>query len=393
MGYEEKRAMLLNEAKTLLEAKKLEEAETKMKEIEELDAAHDAELKAQANFEALNGKVIAKKNGIINIANKEDKYTSKEYMNAFMEYVCRNVPMPAEFINAAQNTTTTDASAVIPTTLVREIIQKVEARGNIYAKVRKMNVQGGVEFPILTLKPTATWVGEGTSEDKKLQANSKVTFSYFGLEVKISQSLLASVVTIEEFQSIFVEVAIEAIIKALEIGIINGTGSGQMTGITVDTRVPAANKITLTEAEISDWATWKKKVFAKMPKAYRKGCFIMSQGTFDAYIDGMVDKNGQPIGRVNYGIDGGEVYRFAGKTIETVETDVIPDFDTAAAGNVVAVFVDLSDYAINSNLEMKVVRWTDHDGNKEKMKVIMVCDGKLLDPNGVIIIKKATATS
>ena len=40
---------------------------------------------------------------------------------------------------------------------------------------------------------------------------------------------------------------------------------------------------------------------------------------FDGYIDGMTDKNGQPIGRVNYGIDGGETYRFGGKEVITVE--------------------------------------------------------------------------
>ena len=118
----------------------------------------------------------------------------------------------------------------------------------------------------------------------------------------------------------------------------------------------------------------------------------MAQGTFDSYIDGMVDTTGQPIGRVNYGIDGGENYRFGGKDVETVETDVIANFDDAAKSDVIAIFVNLKDYAINSNMEMRTVRWSDHDTNQEKQKVMTIVDGKLLDPSGVLIIKKDVKT-
>ena len=106
------------------------------------------------------------------------------------------------------------------------------------------------------------------------------------------------------------------------------------------------------------------------------------------YIDGMVDKNGQPIGRVNYGIADGETYRFGGKEVLTVEDDVIANYDDAKTNDVVGVFVNLKDYAINSNMELKVVKWEDHDTNEIKNKAILICDGKLVDPNGVILIKK-----
>ena len=316
-----------------------------------------------------------------------DHADTVEYREAFMNYVCRNTPIPMELRDV---TTTTDASAVIPTTIMHEIIKKMDSYGNIWAKVRKLNVQGGVEFPILDLKPTATWIGEDApSGDQKVQANTKISFSYFGIECKIAQTLLASVTTIEAFQSLFVELATEAIVKGVEVAIIKGSGSGQPLGITVDGRVPSANKITMSAEDFGSWEGWKKKVFGKMKKAYRNGMFLMAQGTFDGYIDGMVDQNGQPIGRVNYGIEGGEVYRFGGKTVETVEDDVIADYESASSGDVVAVFVDLKDYGVNSNMNMNVVKWTDHDNNKLKNKATMIVDGKLIDPNGVLIIKKA----
>ena len=319
-----------------------------------------------------------------------DPLDTLEYRTAFMEFVCRNVPIPAE-LRANQTTTTTDASAAIPTTLQNEIIQKLESYGNLYARVRHLNVQGGVEFPILSLKPTATWQTEGTAnETQKLTANTKVSFSYYGLECKIAQSLLTSVTTVDAFQALFTTLATEAIIKKVEEGIIKGTGSGQMLGITVDSRVPAGNTITLSSADMTSWAAWKKKVFAKIPKAYRNGVFIMAQGTFDGYIDGMVDSVGQPIGRVNYGIAGdtGESYRFGGKVVETVENDIIEDYDTASTNDVIAVYCRLSDYAINTNMQMAVNTWMDYDTNEKKTKATIILDGKLLDTNGVLIIKK-----
>ena len=162
-----------------------------------------------------------------------------------------------------------------------------------------------------------------------------------------------------------------------------------MLGVTVDTRVAAGQKITLTADEITDWGAWKKKVFAKIPLAYKAGgIFVMGSGTFDGYIDGMQDANGQPIGRVNYGIADAPQYRFGGKEVLEVEEDVIASYDTANSADVIAVFMNPGDYAINSNMQMTMYRWFDHDNNQWVDKAILINDGKLLDAAGVLIIKK-----
>lgn len=320
-----------------------------------------------------------------------DPYGTVEYREAFRQFVLRGTPIPAEFRGDAI-TTTTDASAVIPTTILHEIISQKKVYGNLFDEVRKLNIKGGVTVPILSLKPSATWISANTgtseSDKQKLQANTSVTFNYYGLECKVAQTLLVETVALPIFEEQFARLATEAMIKALDIAIMNGTGVGEPLGITADTRVPAGNKITLLSTEIGNWDDWKKKVFGKMAKAYRDGKFYMAQSTFDGYIDGMVDSNGQPIGRVNYGIDGDERYRFGGKIVDTVENDVIKDYDTASVGDVIAVFVKPTDYAFNSNLTMQAVKWTDHDKNEVVNKLILIGDGKLLDPNGVLIIKK-----
>lgn len=314
-----------------------------------------------------------------------DKYDTMEYRKAFMNYVCRGVAIPTEY-REANTTTTAESGAVIPTTIMNEIITKLESYGSIYAKVRKINVQGGVSIPIADLKPTAHWLTEGkSSDDQNASAKNSVTFNYYGLECKISQSILANVVTLKMFTDLFVPMATEAMVKAIEIAIFNGTGEGQPLGVLKDKRVTAV--VTLTPEEYASWSGWHK-VKGKMKKAYRNGSFVMNQSTFDTGIDGMEDKNGQPIGRTNYGINGEETYRFMGKNVETVEDDILPSWDDANEGEVIAVFMNFSDYVINTNMEMQVVKWTDHDNNKIKNKCLMVADGKVADAAGIILVKK-----
>lgn len=389
--YITQRNQLMVQAKGFLDAGNLEQFNATKKEIEELDTKYEAEAAAQANYAALQGSAVVPAamqdlgqgcGGAV----ATDIFASDEYNTAFMNYVCRREAIPAKFQNAAATTTTGDVGAVIPTTTVKEIIRELKERGIIFQQLRHMNIQGGVEIPVLDLKPVANWVGEGASDDQKLQASNKISFSYFGLECKIAQSILVNVVTFDAFQKLFVELATEAIIEAVEKGVFNGTGSGQMLGVCKDPRV--TNVVTLTAAEFAKWDAWKKKVFAKIKKRYQKGKFYMAQGTYEGHIDGMVDTNGQPIARTNYGMTGGPSYRFGGKDVETVEDDVLPLYDSATADDVVAVFMNMKDYVFNSNMTMTVVHWTDHDTNKKKTKVMLVCDGKVADANGVILIKK-----
>ena len=113
---------------------------------------------------------------------KTDRHDTPEYRSAFMEYVCRGVEIPAE-LRTDVVTGVADASAVIPTSLMNEIITKMDTYGNVYKLIRKLNVQGGIAIPILSLKPEAAWVGEGKSDSQKIKADEKITFSYFGVRL------------------------------------------------------------------------------------------------------------------------------------------------------------------------------------------------------------------
>ncbi len=317
----------------------------------------------------------------------DNKFATPEYRKAFMDYVQRGVEVPMEY-RSDTYTAVADAAAVIPTTIVNEVIRTLKQYGNLYARVRKLNVKGGVKIPISSVSPTATWITEAAVSDrKKVDMSGSITFSYYGLECRIASSLLAEVTTLDIFETTVIELITEAMMKALDIGIISGNGSGEMTGIA--DAASSVTVVTLTPSDFADWTAWKKKVFAKLGIRYKAGAvFMMTNGTFEGYIDGMTDANGQPIGRVNYGIADGAQERFGGKEVVLVEDDVIANYDDAATGAVVAVFGDLSKYAINTNMAMSMYRYLDHDTNQWVDKAILVADGKVLDAKAFVIVKK-----
>lgn len=329
----------------------------------------------------------------------KDPLNTIEYRNAFMEFAKTGKVTPelregTEPTNAFSGVA--DLTAVVPTTILNEVIRELKVRGNVFGRVRKTSIKGGLQVPILSLKPVATWIGDGESGlRQKVQAKTNVSFTYHGLEVKVATSLIAETVTLDSFETTLIDLIVEAMVTALDTAVFSGSGNGQPLGIINDTRVPEGNVVTLNSEEFAKWDEWKKKVFAKMPLAYKAGAaFYMASGTFEGYIDGMVDKNGQPVGRVNYGIANGPQERFGGKEVILVEDDIIANYDDATAatelidGDVVAIYADLGNYVINSNMQLAMFRYLDHDTNQYVDKAIMIADGKLLDPHGVVIVRK-----
>ena len=256
----------------------------------------------------------------------------------------------------------------------------------ILALVTRTAYKGGVSIPVSTVKPTATWVNEGAGSDKQKKNIAKdgmITFAYHKLRCAVAVSLEVDTMAISAFETLLINNIVEAMTKALEQAIIDGNGTGKPKGILAET--PADGQtIESATPSYSDLI----KAEGALPMAYENGAvWCMSKKTFMEYV-GMTDKNGQPIGRTNYGVNGEETYRFMGKNVETVEDDVLPSWDDANEGDVIAVFMNFSDYVINTNMEMQVVKWTDHDNNKIKNKCLMVVDGKVADAAGIILVKK-----
>ena len=318
---------------------------------------------------------------------------STEYRSAFRAYVTEGTPIPAQFRNG-ETITTQDTGAAIPWTVMNEVINTVRKRyGNLYNKVRKTSVRGGVEYPVGALQATFKWINESTvSPRQKLGALGKVVFQYHVGEIRVSQTFLSQLLTLEAFEAKIAECIAIAYLQAMDAGIISGSGDGSMLGIVNDPRV--TNTITMTAADINNWTKWRKNFFAKLPLGYRAGEFVFPVGTVDAYLETMADSNNNPIFRQATGLevnDGDAMNpngRFFGREISLVEPDIIPDFDTAQTGDVIGIFWQPQDYAINENFAWTMRRYFDEELNEWVNKALVVTDGKILNPTGYYKIIK-----
>ena len=320
-------------------------------------------------------------------------YASKEYRMAFKDYVQRGVAIPQEFRAGGDNgtTVTADIGAIVPETIMNEFIKDVsKVYGQVYAKVRKLNIKGGVKFPISKLKAQFKWITETTVSDKQKAGEIKefVEFSYNIGEIRVAQTLLSQIVSLDLFEAEVVKIMVEAYVETIDKGIISGTGSGQLLGITKDPRV--TNVIEMTEAEMGDWTAWRKNLFAKIPLSKRgQGEFLFTSATVEAYLMTMKDGNDRPLFKEATELDmGRDVGRFFGRTVTLVEPDVIADFGTADAGDVIGIMWVPQDYAINTNMAFGMKRYFDEDTNEWINKALTILDGKMVDTSGCYLIKK-----
>lgn len=328
-----------------------------------------------------------------------DQFDTPEYRSAFMGAVLHGTSLPADMFEMNKRAAVAidptymaakDVPLQVPTTMQAKVVQRMNERGAIWAKVSKTSIKAGIWFRVRDFKLTATWIDEDhVSEYQKPTDDGKLSFSYYELECRIAQTLLAGAVTFEDFQRSFVDAVADAMVDAIEQAIVRGTGSGQPLGIVNDARV--TNVVEMTKEDVASWVAWHQKVKAKMPRLYRNGSFIIGQGTWDTYIETMRDKNDHPVSTTGYNpVTGEEQYRLMGKTVDTVDSAILPDFDAASAGDVFGIFGNLSDYLVNTQpgMPMSTVRWVDHEQNKEKTKCLVALDGKVLDPYGFILLKK-----
>lgn len=312
--------------------------------------------------------------------------SSMEYRKAFMDFVQKGVNSDILQKRTDEFTHVSDAQTVVPETVLAEIIKQSKVSGNILSKVRKLNIKGGVKVPTITLMPTASWIDEDNPSDRKKVTTGGVTFSYFGLEVKLAQSILSEYVSIDAFEAEFAKLAVEAMTNAKEIAIFNGTGSGQPTGILTNTNVTSVN---LSAANLVKYDKLFEAI-SKLGTGYRSGAeFVMAQSTWDK-IEGMVDTNGQPVARVNYGFNTVSMSLF-GHPVNIVEEDRIKGIDNAVAGtDYIIVYGQFDKYAINSNGSLTVKKYTDEDNNQYVTKAFEVLDGKVLDAKAFIKVKLAS---
>lgn len=303
----------------------------------------------------------------------DDKTNTQEYRSAFMAYVMRGTPIPAQ---VRENTLTTDAISVIPTVVVNKIIEKMDEVGHVLNLVTRTSYAAGVEIPTSATKPVATWVSEGAGSDRQKKSTGKITFTYFKLRCEVSVSMEVHTMALSAFEAKLAENVANAMVKAIEAAIINGTGVGQPKGILTET--PNAGQAITPSADTAPYEMLCECEGA-LPAEHENGAkWCMNKKTFMTFI-GAVDSNGQPIARVNYGVSGKPERVLLGR--EVVVTEHVP------AGK--AFIYDFADYILNTIYDLGIQKKQDWDTEDMLTKAVMSVDGKSTNNDSLVIVTLA----
>lgn len=367
----------------------------------------DAGAKGATAGAAFNPAFAFQQNGAQARSVDTDALSTMEYRKAFKAFV-QNGTKSDLLKRADAEHVSGDLGILLPNTIVQEIIKGVEkVYGQLYARVKKTNVKGGVQYPIGAFTASMYWDGtagtdteHGVSEKQKTGGvTDYVQFTYHIGEIRIAQSLLQTVVTVEAFEREIVNALVEAYVKAMDEAILNGDGVKQPEGILVEAakggagRIPTANVLTFTAEEMEDWKSWQKKLFAKIPLSMRKlrPEFVMTAETWESNIMTLEDANGRPVYRETYNPEtGDEKCTFKGRAVTLIEEGGIKSFDTAEAGNFFGMlWVPEKAYLINSNMQFSYKKYFDEDTNQYVTKALVICDGKVLDGKYIYLLKKA----
>ena len=316
-----------------------------------------------------------------------------------------------EYRTAAGNTTSGDnVGTVIPENLVNRIMEKIESVGTIYNLVTKTAFPVGQTIPKEATKPVATWVGRNTttlasstsgegngSTVTKTTLDTAIVFAHFKLRCEVAMTEEVAQMALPAFEALFVKNVSLAMIRAIEYAIVDGDGYGMPKGILAETAptgqalevaAGASNKLTynlLCDAE------------AAIPQEYEAGAkWCMTKKTFMSFV-GMVDSNGQPIARVNYGINGKPERMLLGRDVVLYTPQSGSHLgnyaDTVTADTLFAFIFDFGDYVLNNNYDLGIQHKKDWDNEDHRTKAVAAYDGKVIDTGSLVTLTKKKASS
>lgn len=328
----------------------------------------------------------------------DDAHASLEYRNAFKKFIADGGR--EELRAAAGNTTTADnVGTAIPTNLLNQIIEKIESVGTIYKLVTHTAFPVGQTIPREATKPVATWVGVsgtpksgeglGSTVVKGATLDTAIVFANFKLRCEVAMTEEVAQMALPAFEALFVKNVSIAMLRAIEFAIVEGTGVGMPTGI-LTASVPAGQAIEIAADKDLGYDDLCAAEGA-IPAQYEAGAkWCMTKKTFMSFV-GMVDTVGQPIARVNYGINGKPERTLLGRDVVIYEPQANSKLGNYANGGLFAFIFDFGDYTLNNNYDLGIQHKKDWDNEDHRTKAVAAYDGKVVDNGSLVTLTKASA--
>lgn len=195
--------------------------------------------------------------------------------------------------------TSSNASAVLPTQTLNEVVKKARTIGGLLAECRAFNIPTKIAIPVGTPATKASWHTEASAVDSENVAVASVTFDGYEIMKVFSISAKARKMSINAFEAYLVDELTACVMETIADALINGTGSGQGTGLDTITWVKTAGA-TQNAVEIASNASAGYadvvKLISLLKRGYTQGAKIaMNNATLYNVFYGMLDTAKRPI--------------------------------------------------------------------------------------------------
>lgn len=191
--------------------------------------------------------------------------------------------------------TSAEVAAAIPTTTLNQVISKARTLGGLLAEARAFHMPTKISIPIATPSANASWHTEGAKVDTEEPSISYVAFDGYEILKIFSISVKVKTMTINAFESYLADELTACVMGTIDAALINGTGSGQGTGLESITWTDGTNAIEVDSAADATYSDVVNTV-ALLKRGYAQGAkWAMNNKTLYSVFYGMLDGNDRPI--------------------------------------------------------------------------------------------------
>lgn len=325
---------------------------------------------------------------------KENIFESTEYRNAFYKTMLGQKLSEVEtrtFNQAMEQqetehradafNTTTNSAAVLPTTTLNEVISKARTMGGLIGHVRNFNIPTNISVPIGTPSSKAEWHTEGSSVASEKAQTTAVQFAGYEVIKVFSISAAAKKMSVQAFESYMIDELTNCVMEAIADALVNGTGTGQGTGLLKGITWSGDNKLTYANGGAPEYKDFTK-MLANLKRGYAAGAkFVVSNATLYNHVYGLVDGNKRPIFIADPQNE--SVGRVLGK--EVVIDDNIED------GTVILGNFNYMAYNMPQGLMLEVSRESSFKSGLVDYRAMAIADTKPLVEEAFIKLSEAAA--
>lgn len=338
--------------------------------------------KSNKGFNPITGMNFNKE---IVIPEGPDLFKAKEYRSAFFKSMLgqklteteKNIYNKAKMEKRAENfSTMTNSAAVLPTQTLNEIIEKARKQGGLISACRNFNIPSNLKVPVGTPSSKASWHVEGANVESETVDTASVSFSAYEIIKIFSMSAVSNKMTLEAFESYLETELNNCVMDTLNDALVNGTGSGQGTGLLTGITWDGSNSFTYADKPAYTDFT---KMLGMLKRGYGANAkFVMNNASLYNLIYSLTDNNNRPLFIADPQQQ--QIGFILGKSI--IVDDNIPD-DTILLGD-----FSYMGYNIPEGILLEVSRESSFKSGLIDYRALAIADCKPIVPEAFLKLSK-----